>query len=98
MAEEPDLKCDIGPILKTFGGEQWHVYSCTEDWQLMLVSAPGTKAEKTIFVFQTIGEWLVFDYAKDTRPTEAARRELRALSDEQLTDLIEETRRVPRPR
>jgi hypothetical protein len=88
------LKCDVGPITKTYGKTQWLVYSCDDKQSLVIVSAPGNPAMPFYFTFspqkdeyQLIGEGTG---AKDA--TNAAFEELKAMSRIDIIALIEQTR------
>jgi len=38
------LKCDIGPLNKSYGGTPWLVYSCNDEQTLVFVSERGSPA------------------------------------------------------
>jgi|SRR5580658_6490371 len=88
------LKCDIGPVNKTYGKTQWLVYSCDDSRTLVIVTAPGNPAMPFYFMFspnengyQLSGEGTG---QKDT--TDAAFNELHGLSERDIATLIEQTR------
>ena len=72
----PSLKCDIGPISRTFGGAEWIVYSC-DDHASMVVLPKGANPPLQFHFFlspdagaykivsQGDGDRKVIDPAKD---------------------------------
>jgi hypothetical protein len=92
-ADEPDLTCETGPIVKTFGATQWKVYSCNEERHLMFVAVPGSAAGQVLFmVFWENGHWSVMDMGSGTRAANAAHSEIQSLSDADIMALIAETK------
>lgn len=94
VAESPSLKCDIGPVVKTYGMTQWLVYCCDDKRTVVIVSAPGNPAMPFYFTFfpyengyRLSGEGTG---RKDT--TAAAFEELKALSERDIAALIEHTK------
>lgn len=51
----PPMKCETGPIRRTFGGTQWIVYSCNDHASMVVVSAPGNPASPFVFFLKPIG-------------------------------------------
>jgi len=47
------LRCDIGPAAKVFGGTKWLVYGCGRD-ALAIVSAPDNPANPTSFLLMPL--------------------------------------------
>jgi hypothetical protein len=93
FANEGDLKCNVGPITKTFGETQWRVYSCNEDRHLMFVAAPGSPAGQVILMlFWEKGRWLIIDMGPTTRAADAARTEIQSLSEGAIVGLVAETK------
>jgi hypothetical protein len=88
------LECDIGPITKTFGSVPWLVYSCTDRTSLVLLTAPGSSASPFYFIFSLDGATyrLRGEGAGSEAATDAALRELQALSRREIEGLIRETR------
>ena len=91
---QPQLKCEIGPIPKTFGKVPWLVYGCADAKSLVVVSAPGSPAVPFYFMlFPKSGRYeLVGEGTGKKEATAAAYAELSALSDEQIAKLVLEVR------
>lgn len=49
------LKCDIGPVHRTFGGTNWIVYSCADKTSMVIVSDKGNPAAPFVFVLKSEG-------------------------------------------
>jgi hypothetical protein len=86
------LKCEIGPLPKTFGKVQWLVYGCADAKSLVVVSAPGSPAMPFNFMFfPKSGRYeLVGEGTGRKEATAAAYAELSALSEEQMAKLVSE--------
>ena len=92
------LKCEIGPLDKTYGMTQWLVYGCTDDRTAVIVSAPGNPAFPFVFAFvaNEKGYRLYGEGTGRKDATEAAFNELKALSEKDIVTLIEQTKTVQR--
>ena len=93
--EEPKLlKCDIGPVTKTYGKTQWLVYSCSDERTVVIVSAPGNPATPFYFAFypQANGYHLSGEGTGRKDATDAAFEELKVLSGQDIAALIEQTK------
>ncbi len=92
--ERQPLKCDIGPVAKTYGKTQRLVYSCSDERTVVIVSAPGNPAMPFYFTFYTQGNGyqLSGEGAGPKDATSAAFEELKALSEQDIAALIEQTR------
>ena len=88
------LKCDVGPVGKTYGKTQWLVYSCDDKRSLVIVSAPGNPALPFYFVFSPHenGYQLSGEGTGRKDSTKAAFDELKALSGTDIAALIEQTK------
>lgn len=98
MSEEPiskpsSLKCDIGPVKKTYGMTQWLVYSCDDRRSIVVVSAPGNPAMPFFFTLSPTGDGyrLHGEGTGRKEATSAAFEELEALSEEDIITLVEQT-------
>src|SRR5262249_34339353 len=92
--DEVRLQCDTGPIKKVFASVSWFVFSCSDGESLVILSAPDSPASPFYFVlspdrksYKVKGEG-----AEPTPVTEAARKELEALSASDIRGLVRETR------
>jgi hypothetical protein len=97
VSEEPkaqQLQCAIGPINKTYGKTQWLVYSCADSRTLVIVTAPGNPGMPFYFMFspRENGYQLSGEGTGQRETTDAAFDELRKLSDQNITALIQETK------
>lgn len=90
----PTLQCDVGPLNKVYGKSQWLVYSCNDNLSLVFVAAPGSAA--TPYVFSWLvgarGTHLHGEGSGDRAATDAAFREIRALSYRDIEDLVAQTK------
>jgi hypothetical protein len=102
VAEEPEdakslSKCDIGPVIKTCGQSKWLVYSCDDEMTLLVVAAPDNPVKPFMFVLEPGGSGesygVFFDESLGkTDATAAALAQLKALSDQDVANLIKETK------
>ena len=93
VSEAPPLKCDIGPIAKSYGKTQWLVYSCNDQRTVVFVAAPDNPAMPFYFMIAP-GEngsrlWGEGTGRKDA--TAAAFEEFKFLSQRDSSALIEQT-------
>jgi len=91
----PPLRCEVGPVPKTFGNTAWLVYGCADNRSLIVLPAPGNPARPFYFLL-TPGEngyRLVGEGTGRQSVTRAAFAALKALTDEDIAALLEETRR-----
>jgi len=89
------LKCDIGPVLKTYGMTQWLVYSCNDHRSVVIVSAQGNPAIPFYFTIfpRANGYQILGEGTGRKNATVAAYDELKALTGGDIIGLIEETKR-----
>jgi len=83
-----------GTLFKTFGGTKWFLYSCPDGKTLVIYSAPGSPAEPFYFMFfpAESGYRLYGEGTGAKAATEAAMKELKSLTRENIASLIEETK------
>ena len=105
-AEEPDdakpddakalNKCDVGPVIKTYGQGKWLVYSCDDDMTLLVLAAPDNPIKPFMFVLEpdsSGGYGVFFDESTGKNDASAATlAQLKALSRQEIADLIRETK------
>lgn len=95
---EESTACDIGPVLKVYGGNEWNIYSCSVPDQLVVVSAPGNPAMPFYFViYLKDGERRLSGEGNGSKEASAAAcEELKTIADseEEIAALIAETRKV----
>jgi len=89
------LECKIGPITKTYGGTKWLVYSCSDTHTLVVVSAPDSPASPFYFLLapENDGYRLHGEGTGNKSATDAAYKELSALSEGDVVSLIAETKK-----
>src|SRR5256885_14395942 len=70
---DDDLKCETGPVIKTFGGTPWKVFTCNEDRHLQFIPVPNRQAGDVILMlFFDGGGWLVLDMGTMMRTSSEA--------------------------
>jgi hypothetical protein len=95
-----ELKCDVGPVRKTYGMTQWLVYSRDDARTLVIVSAPESPAAPFYFIVYPKGGGYQIEGEGTGRKelTDAAREELKRWSERDIKSLIEQTRSLPNSR
>jgi len=95
-ATTPALKCDIGPVNKTYGKSAWLVYSCNDGGTVVFVSAPGNPAMPFYFTLSpgTSGHQLQGEGTGHKEATAAAYGDIKALSQRDIAEIIERTKQV----
>jgi hypothetical protein len=91
------LKCDVGPLSKTYGGTKWLVYSCIDGKSLVVTSAPENPAAPFYFIVwpQNEGIRVYGEGTGDKRASKAALDELESLGEVGAAKLVLETKQVP---
>jgi hypothetical protein len=100
IAEDEDsFECNIGPVTKTYGQAQWLVYSCNDDKTLVIVSAPGNPATPFYFTFlpTDAGHRLFGEGTGKREATAAAFEQLKSLSEDDIANVIKETKEAKAP-
>lgn len=89
----PSLKCDTGPVVKTYGLTEWLVYSCDDQRSVVMVSGPENPANPFVFMFFAgeTGYQLRGEGTGRRDMTAAAFEDLKLLSEQDITALIEQT-------
>jgi hypothetical protein len=92
---KPQMKCEAGPVVKSFGSEQWLAYSCDDNRSLVIVAAPGNPAAPFYFTFfhHDDGYHLEGEGTGNKDTTNAAFNELKALTPGDIDALVAQTRR-----
>ena len=95
----PPLQCDVGPVTKVFGSVPWLVYSCNDASSVVLISAPGSPATPFYFMFPLEGTTyrLRGEGTGSKAATDAALKDLQALSATDILGLRRETIAVKKP-
>lgn len=92
----PTLKCEVGPVIKQYGGTDWRVYSCDDNSSLVIVTAPGNPAAPFYFFYKHSGNGyeLHGEGTGDKSLTDAASHDLQSLTDDQIVSLLLETQKA----
>ena len=95
-AEGTALNCTVGPVFKIFGSVPWLVYSCSDAMTLLVVSAPGSPAAPFTFTLAPQGDsyQLRGEGTGSQSATDAALKELQALTTKDIETLIRQTQAV----
>lgn len=90
------LNCNIGPARKTYGKTPWLVYSCIDNKTVVVVSDTGSPAMPFYFTFYVKdgGYRLTGEGTGSKEATAAAFEELKLLTAQDITELLERTRKV----
>jgi len=93
------IKCEIGPVAKTFGKVPWLVYGCDDGKSLVVISDKGSPAMPFYFMFfPKDGRYeLVGEGTGRKESTAAAHAELKALTDSEIANLLHEVRSLSNP-
>jgi len=93
------LECKQGPLARTFGGQPWLVYSCSDKASLVLASAPGNLASPYYFFVKPDGDGLAISGTGNgsKEASAAAFEDLKTLSVNDVRVIVAETRRKQRP-
>ncbi|HUJ45564.1 MAG TPA: hypothetical protein VLV55_00425 [Rhizomicrobium sp.] len=94
-AQPANLNCKIGPIEKTYGGTKWNVYGCDDKKSVVIVTSPGNPAMPFYFFFlpKSGGYELHGEGTGDKKITDAAYKDLAALTDADVAALAAEASR-----
>src|SRR5438046_1943446 len=95
-----ELKCDVGPITKTFGGATWLVYACSDGLSLALITPQESKAFPFVFNLHAKASEHTYELngegTGDKMFTDAAAHELSALTSSDIGRLLSEAREIKR--
>jgi hypothetical protein len=95
-SDKESVACDVGPVLKVFGGNEWNVFSCSAPDQLVVVYAPGNPAMPFFFVlYMKDGKRKLSGEGTGSKEaTAAAYDDLKIIADseEMIAALIAETK------
>jgi hypothetical protein len=101
VAEDDDtFHCNIGPITKTYGQTQWLVYGCNDDKTLVIVAAPGNPGAPYFFTLlpTDAGHSVFGEGAGKKEATTAASDQLKSLSEDDIANVIKETKEAKTPK
>lgn len=94
QSEKPALQCEVGPLQKTFGGNPWLVYGCSDGATLVVTSAPNSPANPFYFIIypENGGYGMHGEGTGAKSATAAAFEDLKRLTPEDLTALTAEAK------
>lgn len=95
-ASEPaPLRCENGPLSKTYGGTDWLVFSCDDQRSLVIMSAPGNPAAPYVFFLHPDekGYRISGRGNADKKATRAAIKQLKRMTKKSILRLIKQTKR-----
>jgi len=85
--------CAAGPLYKDYGNTQWLVYSCDDSRTLVFVSAPGSAAAP--YYFKLAADRTLTGQGSGYKPAQdAAYTDIKGLSERDINDLIEQTKKL----
>jgi hypothetical protein len=93
-AQTPQLKCDVGPVTKTYGKTPWLVYSCGDGRSVVFVAGPGNPGAPFYFIMHpdAQGYRLEGEGTGSKTITDAAYADLSTLTERDIAALIEQTK------
>jgi hypothetical protein len=97
--EHVTLRCNVGPIERTFGGGPWKVYSCSDGMTLVMTSATSTSNAPFMYIISfEKGRSLVNGSGIPGNGTDVATatQELRRLTAQDFAALISATKKSHR--
>jgi hypothetical protein len=94
FADAQQLKCEIGPVQKTYGSTQWLIYSCQDSRSLVIITAPGNPAMPFYFLLHPSddGYRIEGEGTGNKDITDRVLAELQRLSASEIAALISATR------
>ena len=98
LAQQPapqQIKCEAGPLKRTFGGTEWLVYGCDERASMVVVSAPGNPAMPFYFFIRPeAGTYRIErEGSSDSEASRAAGNSLSQLTPAEVASLLTATSR-----
>ncbi len=92
------MRCETGPVKRTFGGTDWIVYSCDDQASMVVVSGEGNPASPFYFVLKPAGAGYTLsgEGNGDRTASDAAGAALAKMSPAELAALLAATREHPR--
>jgi hypothetical protein len=91
---QQQLKCDIGPLTKFYGGTNWLVYSCDDRQTVVFLTAPDNPAMPFYFMLSKheAGYQLNGEGTGNKDATNAAFADLKKLSESEIEAIIAQTK------
>src|SRR5690348_6965758 len=51
VGQDQSLKCDAGPVQRTFGGSRWSIFGCSDKTTLVIAAEKDNPAAPFYFIF-----------------------------------------------
>lgn len=96
VSGKSSLACDIGPVQRHYGSNDWLVYSCADARSIVVVSATGTSIQLGYFLVSPHGKDVTVageGWGKDSA-YQPAFQALKRLNAKALAGLVMETKEV----
>ena len=93
----PPLKCEVGPLPKTYGQTAWLVYACDDSRSVVVVSDTGNPALPFYFMLYVKPDGSMTLYGEGTgnkSATQAAYDELQKLTVDDVAELTAQAKSV----
>jgi hypothetical protein len=92
-AQQQALKCEAGPVVRSYGATDWNVYGCADNRSLVFVTAEESPATPFYFLLSAKdGSYrLTGEGTGNKALTDAAAKELSALGAQEISTLVSET-------
>ncbi len=93
----PDLKCEVGPLNRSYGETDWLIYACDDSRSIVVVSDKGNPALPFFFILYVKPDGTMTLYGEgdgDKATTAAAFEDLKRLTREDVMALVREARDV----
>ena len=93
---QPGMKCETGPVTRTFGGNLWLVYSCDDKATIVVISSQGNPATPFYFILNPKGSgYAIYGEGNgDKAASDAAGGDLARLTPNDIAALIGATQAV----
>jgi len=95
-AERPQLDCHVGPVTKSYGKNDWLLYSCSDNRSVVVVAKLDNPAFEFYFILVpgTDDVELYGEGTGEKAATEPAFQDLKLLSVADIAALVSETKLV----
>jgi len=95
-ASAEPMRCDVGPVVKSLGGAEWNVLSCSDGRSLVFVTAEGNPAMPFYFMVQRDEESpkIVGEGNGSEEYSAAAYDEIKKMTAIEFDDLVQATKEV----
>lgn len=94
LSNSAPMKCETGPVRRTFGGSEWEVYSCEDQASMVVVSVQGNPASPFYFFLKsTEGSYRITGEGNgDEKASGAAAHALESMTSADLAKLLAATK------